>query len=119
MLITRRMEFSAAHQVEPADLPASHGHNYSLEVSLRGPVDEQTGMLIDLKHLKDVMDAEIGGRFDHRNLNEDTPYFRDHPPTGENFASLIFELLDAALPAGLLYRVRLAPAEDHWVEVTR
>ncbi len=133
MLLTRRIDFSASHRVwrpdwdeernrqafGPRASGAGHGHNYSLEVTLRGPVDEDTGMLIDLKQLKLVIDREIGARFDHRNLNEDTPYFRERVPTAENFARVIFDLLDAALPGGLLHRVRLSPTPDLSVDVIR
>ena len=133
MLLTRRIDFSASHRVwrpdwdeernrqafGPRASGAGHGHNYSLEVTLRGPVDEDTGMVIDLKQLKLVIDREIGARFDHRNLNEDTPYFRELVPTAENFARVIFDLLDAALPGGLLHRVRLSPTPDLSVEVIR
>lgn len=133
MLLTRRIDFSASHRVRRADWDearnrqvfgprasgAGHGHNYTLEVTLRGPVDEATGMLVDLKDLKRVLDREIGARFDHRNLNEDTPYFRELAPTAENFAQVIFDLLDVALPGGLLHRVRLSPTPDLSVEVTR
>lgn len=133
MLLTRRIDFSASHRCWRPDWDeqrnrevfgprsgfAGHGHNYRLEVTLRGPVDEETGMLIDLKQVKDVLDAEVAARFDHRNLNEDTPYFQERVPTAENFARVIFELLDAALPAGLLHRVRLSPTPDLSVEVTR
>jgi 6-pyruvoyltetrahydropterin/6-carboxytetrahydropterin synthase len=76
-------------------------------------------MVIDLKRLKEITDQEIGGRFDHRNLNEDTPYFRAIAPTAENLAQLIFDLLDAALPQGLLHRVRLYPNDELWIEVSR
>ncbi len=131
--LTRRMDFSASHRVWRADWDsernleifgprsgsAAHGHNYRLEVTLRGEVDPDTGMLIDLKYLKDVMDREIGERFDHRNLNEDTPFFRDRAPTAENLVGIIFELLDAALPAGLLHRVCLSPIRDLQVEASR
>lgn len=119
MRLTRRMEFSAAHRVGSADCAPVHGHNYVLEVTLAGEPDTESGMVLDLKQLKRVMDEQIGERFDHRNLNEDTPYFADRLPTGENFATLIYELLDAALPSGLLQRVRLHPHEDHWIEVSR
>ncbi len=133
MLLTRRLDFSASHRVwrpdwderrnrqtfGPRASGAGHGHNYCLEVTLRGPVDEDTGMLIDLKDLKLVLDREIGARFDHRNLNEDTPYFRDLVPTAENFARVIFGLLDAVLPEGMLHRVRLSPTPDLSVEVSR
>ncbi len=96
-----------------------YGHNYTLEVSLRGPIDSSTGMVMDLKRLKEIMEREVGSRFDHRNLNRDTDYFEDRAPTPENLASVIFDLLDAAVPDDLLFRVRLFPTEDLWVEVTR
>ena len=133
MLLTRRIDFSASHRVWRSDWDeernrevfgpgsggAGHGHNYTLEVTLRGPVDEDSGMLIDLKQLKEIMDAEVGARFDHRNLNEDIPYFRDRVPTAENFARLIFDLMDAVLPLGVLHRVRLSPTPDLSAEVVR
>jgi 6-pyruvoyltetrahydropterin/6-carboxytetrahydropterin synthase len=88
-------------------------------VSVEGPLDEQTGMVIDLKDLKDVLESEVGARFDHRCLNDDTAFFRDRPPTAENLAAAIFELLDRALPGRMLRRVRLSPTPELWVEVER
>ena len=126
------MDFSAAHRLARADWSAARneavfgraaattsGHNYVLEVTVQGAANPETGMLIDLKELKQIMEAEVGERFDHRNLSEDTPYFADCAPTPENFAAVLFELLDAALPHGLLYEVRLSPTEDLTVEVRR
>ena len=97
----------------------SHGHNYELEVTLSGSVDRETGMVIDLKRLKDVMDAEIGERFDHRDLNDDTHQFERQPPTAEVFAGVVFGLLDRALPDGMLTRVTLRPTPDYEVEASR
>ena len=127
------MDFSASHRLWREDWPEArnrevfgrdadrrvYGHNYVLEVSLRGKLDPETGMVIDLKALKDLMEREVGSRFDHKSLNEDTPYFQSRAPTIENFAAVLFELLDAALPSGLLQQVRLAATDDLWVEVTR
>ncbi len=126
------MDFSAAHRLARADWSEARnqavfglagatttGHNYVLEVTVQGAADDETGMLIDMKELKQIMEAEVGERFDHRNLTEDTPYFSDRAPTPENFAAVLFELLDAALPQGLLYEVRLSPTEDLTVEVRR
>ena len=96
-----------------------YGYNYALEVTLWGRVDPETGMVIDLKALKDLMEREIGRRFDHRDLNRDTEFFRDCAPTLENFAKVVFELLDKALPPDLLRRVKLAATDDLWVEVSR
>ncbi len=133
MQITRRMEFSATHRLWRTDWDESrnretfgpaadrrqYGHNYVLEVTLRGPVHPATGMVMDLKALKDVLAQEVEARFDHRNLNEDVDYFRSRVPTAENLAAVLFDLLDRALPERLLDRVRLAPTDDLWVEVTR
>ncbi len=82
MLITRRLEFSASYRNASG---ATLGHNWELEVTLAGPVDSETGMLIDLKDLKSVIEREVEARFDHRCLNDDTPYFRDRAPTPERF----------------------------------
>ncbi len=85
-------------------------------MTLRGEPDPVTGMVIDLKDLQELLDREIMARFDHRDLNRDTPYFEKQPPTPENFAQLIQRLLAAALPPGLLDRVRLQEDPDTWVE---
>ena len=127
--LTRAIEFSTSLRFARADLSpeenrrlfgaeaAQHGHNYRLEVGLRGEPDPVTGMVIDLKDLQEVLEREIMARFDHRDLNRDTPYFEKAPPTPENFALVIRELLLEALPPGLLDRIRLQPDEDTWVEI--
>ncbi len=133
VLLTRKLEFSASHRLwcpewdqarnrqvfGPWARPVAHGHNYRLDVTLRGEIDDETGMVMDLKHLSEVMATEVADRFDHRDLNDDTGYFEDCAPTAENFAQLIFELLDRALPEGALHSVRLAPVAELSVEVTR
>jgi 6-pyruvoyltetrahydropterin/6-carboxytetrahydropterin synthase len=116
VLITRRMDFSASYR-DPSG--AVHGHNWELEVTLRGSVNPDTGMVIDLKDLKEIMEREVEARFDHRSLNDDTAYFREQPPSPESLARLIFSLLDKALPDGSLHRVRLSPTRDLTVEVER
>jgi 6-pyruvoyltetrahydropterin/6-carboxytetrahydropterin synthase len=127
--LTRAIEFSTSLRYWRSDLSAAenerlfgratarHGHNYRLEVTLRGEPDPVTGMVIDLKQLQEVLDAEIMARFDHRDLNADTPYFDKDVPTPENFARLIRRLLLAALPEGMLDRIRLEQSADLWVEV--
>lgn len=110
------MDFSASYRDASG---VTIGHNYELEVTISGRVDPDTGMVMDLKDLKDLMEREIDSRFDHRSLSDDTPFFREHPPTPETFAALIFSLLDAALPKGSLHRVRLSPTRELTVEVTR
>ena len=94
-----------------------HGHNYRLEVTLRGEPDALTGMVMDLKDLQDLLDREIMERFDHRDLNRDTPYFEKMPPTPENLARVIQEILVKAFPEGMLDRIRLQSDEDTWVEI--
>jgi len=96
-----------------------HGHNYRLEITVAGEPDPDTGMVINLGQLKEVAEREIMTRFDHKDLNHDTDYFIHIPPTPEHFASLIFKLLDEALPEGLLDRVRLHQSSDLFVDVIR
>lgn len=126
---TRAIEFSSSlrywrPELSPAENerlfgPATrpHGHNYRLEVTLRGVPDPVTGMVMDLKELKDLLEREVAARFDHRDLVADTPYFEKEVPTPENLARLLHRLLRAALPAGLLDRVRLHQDADTFVDV--
>jgi 6-pyruvoyltetrahydropterin/6-carboxytetrahydropterin synthase len=127
--LTRAIEFSAALRYWRDDLSraenerlfgratARHGHNYCLEVTLRGEPDPLTGMVLDLKRLQEILDAEIMDRFDHRDLNSDTPYFEKDVPTPENLARVIQRILVAALPDGMLDRIRLEQDQTLWVEV--
>lgn len=95
----------------------SHGHNYRLEVTVTGVPDPATGMVIDLKELKEVLEREILARFDHRDLNRDTPWFEKQPPTPELFALVVHGLLREVL-GDLLHGVRLRQDDDLWVDVT-
>ena len=127
--LTRAIEFSASLRYWRSDLSpaenerlfgratARHGHNYWLEVTLRGEPDPVTGMVLDLKRLQEILDAEIMARFDHRDLIADTPYFEKEVPTPENLARVIHRLLLSALPEGMLDRIRLEQSENLWVEV--
>jgi 6-pyruvoyltetrahydropterin/6-carboxytetrahydropterin synthase len=129
--ITRAIEFSSSLRLRLGELSDAenrrrfgplaerHGHNYRLEVSLLGEPDPRTGMVVDLKDVKDLLEREVMARFDHRDLNDDTGFFEKQPPTAENLARVIFELLARAFPAGLLERVRLYEGPDHWVDVER
>lgn len=128
--LTRSIDFSASLRCARPDLsdaenerlygPAArtHGHNYRLEVTLRGPVDPRTGMVFDLGDLKAILEREIMERFDHRDLNADTPWFEKDPPTPENLVRVIRGLLAEALPEGLLDRVVLHQDADLSVEWT-
>lgn len=128
MTLTRAADFSASLRYWRPELSeaenhalfgrqaSQHGHNYRLEVSVRGEPDPVTGMVMDLKDLKDVIEREVMARFDHRDLNRDTPWFEKEPPTPERFALVIFGLLQRAL-GPLLCGVRLRQDEDLWVDV--
>ena len=93
-----------------------HGHNYRLEVTVVGEPDPLTGMVMDLEELKTILESEVMKRFDHRDLNDDTPYFEAQPPTPENLGRVLYEILAAALP-GRLHGIRLRQSEDLWVDV--
>jgi 6-pyruvoyltetrahydropterin/6-carboxytetrahydropterin synthase len=128
--LTRSVDFSSSLHYARAGLSPEenrrrfgpearpHGHNYRLEVTVRGEPDPVTGMVIDLKELKAILEREVMARFDHRDLNADTPHFEKDPPTPENFARVLYELLRGALPPGMLDRVRLRQGPDLWVDVT-
>ncbi len=127
--LTRGIEFSASlryripglsDQENAARFGAAarqHGHNYRLEVTVEGVPDPATGMVMDLKDLKTVLEREIMARFDHRDLNRDTPWFEKQPATPERVALVIHGLLREAL-GEMLHGVRLQQDEDLWVEVT-
>jgi 6-pyruvoyltetrahydropterin/6-carboxytetrahydropterin synthase len=97
---------------------SQHGHNYRVEVTVRGEPDPVTRMVMDLNELKAVIEREIMGRFDHRDLNHDTTYFEKLPPTPEHFAQVIFDLLRAVL-GDRLHAVRLRQDDALWVDVVR
>ena len=130
--LTRRYRFSASHRLHnetlsdeanlriygKCDSPFGHGHNYMLEVTVEGPIDEETGMAFDLGALDGVVEKEVLERFDHSNLNLDVENFRSKVPTTENVCEEIFHLLEGKLDGGgplhaaQLARVRLE--ETNW-----
>ena len=129
MIVTAKLTFSAAHRLhnpnrdadwnrrtyDKCDNPRGHGHNYTLEVSVRGRIDPETGMVIDLKRLKDIMRERVIDRVDHTNLNEDVDFLRDVIPTAENLARCFWQQLAAAIPHGELYEVMLQETERNSV----
>jgi 6-pyruvoyltetrahydropterin/6-carboxytetrahydropterin synthase len=114
--LTRRVSFSASHRYRRPDwsdakneavfgdraLQEYHSHRYLCDVTVSGPVDEGTGMIVDLRILDRVLRTEVVERFDGGNLNLDVPEFRDggQVPTGENLAALIASLVQRALELG-------------------
>lgn len=133
MLITRRVEFSASHICSDpgrneADNraiygdeanPNGHGHNFVLEVTLKGEPDPVTGMVFDLKQLKEILNQAIVDPFDHRFLNYEVPPFDSVIPTVENMAIEAFRRLKDKLAGSecRLHSVRLYETADLFVEV--
>jgi 6-pyruvoyltetrahydropterin/6-carboxytetrahydropterin synthase len=95
--------------------PHGHGHNYVIEVLVGGPVDPQTGMVINLVDLDAIVRTQILDRFDHTNLNLD-PLFTAQVPTTENLCTEVFRLLKDDLPAGKLESVRVEETENNFFE---
>lgn len=132
MLITRRVEFSASHVCFNPQLseqqnralygrdanPHGHGHNYVVEVTLAGRPDPVTGMVFDLKRLKEILHAEVVEPMDHRFLNQEVPPFDHVIPTTENLAREIWRRLEAHIAAGpsRLHAVRVYETEDLYVD---
>ena len=132
MLITRRIEFSASHVCRNPQLsdgenralfgaasnPHGHGHNYLLEVTLEGDPDPVTGMVMDLKHLKDILQREVVTLYDHRFLNHEVAPFDRVIPTAENIAVDIWNRLAPHLntPRHKLHSVRLYETADLYVD---
>ena len=130
LAVYRREHFNAAHRLfNPAwddakntevfgkcALPNYHGHNYDLEVKLTGETDPETGYVMDLKVLSDLIKSEVHSRFDHKNLNLDTVEFRNLNPTAENIAVVIYDLLRPHINNNLDLKIRLYETERNFVE---
>lgn len=109
--ISRRAHFNAAHRLYRKDWsiekndevfglcnnPNFHGHNYELIASVTGEIDQETGYVLDVKILKDIIKAEVEDVFDHKNLNLDVPDFKDLNPTAENIVVIIYNRIKAKL----------------------
>jgi 6-pyruvoyltetrahydropterin/6-carboxytetrahydropterin synthase len=125
----RRYTISASHRLHTDALsaeenratygkcnnPHGHGHNYVVEVLVAGAVDPETGMVINLVLLDELVHAQVIERFDHANLNLD-PLFANRVPTTENLSREVFALLRDALPNGKLERVRVEETENNFFE---
>ena len=130
MLITRRETFSASHRLWNPDLSEAknlelfdkcanangHGHNYVLEVTVAGTPSSETGYVIDLKNLKQLIKREIIEKVDHKHLNLDVEFLRGIIPTAENVARTFWDILASKIPQGSLYAVRLHETENNSVE---
>ena len=128
--VYRKEHFNAAHRLNNPQWDAQknaavfgkcnyanfHGHNYELIVRVTGEPDPQTGFVIDLKTLSDLIKEHVLLRFDHKNLNLDTEEFHELNPTAENIAMVIWKLLRDQLEARLDLQVRLYETERNFVE---
>ena len=128
--VFRKAHFNAAHRLHnPAwsaeknteifglcNNPSYHGHNYELEVKVTGEVDPETGYLIDLKYLKDLIKDHVEARFDHKNLNVDTEEFKNLNPTAENICYVIWQILRGQLAEKYEVAVRLYETPRNYVE---
>lgn len=130
---TRLAHFSAAHRLFRPDWsdernaavfgdcsnPGWHGHNYELEVTVQGPVDAETGFVMDLKRLKELVQGRVVGDVDHKNLNTEVTWLEGVNPSTENVAVAVWKRLADELPAGVrLAKVLLRETPRNWVEYT-
>lgn len=128
--VFRKEHFNAAHRLNnpewdeqknrdvfgKCNLPHYHGHNYELVVKVTGKPDPQTGYVMDMKVLSDIVRERVLERFDHRNLNLDTEEFRNLNPTAENIAIVIYDLLRPVIAAEHDLQVRLYETPRNFVE---
>lgn len=128
--VIRRAHFNAAHRLHNptwselknkevfglCNNPNWHGHNYELEVKVAGDIDPETGMVIDLGQLADLIEREVERRFDHKNLNLDTEEFKNLNPTAENICVVIWRILRQHLPSKYDLHVRLYETPRNFVE---
>ncbi|KAG8187562.1 hypothetical protein JTE90_008448 [Oedothorax gibbosus] len=127
--VTRIESFSAAHRLHSPLLskeeneklygkcnnPKGHGHNYKVEVTVKGKVDKITGMVINITNLKEIIKNVVMELLDHKHLDEDVDYFKDCVSTTENLGVYIWKLLSEQLP-GMLHRVKIHETDKNIVE---
>jgi len=128
--ITRRATFAAAHVLCRPDwddarnrevfgaCAGDHGHNYVVEVTVSGPVDPETGMVINLKQVDSLLRRELIDRVDHKHLNKDVDFLQGVIPTAENIAQVAFDRLAKVFAPARLVRLRLVESENNSAEVS-
>ena len=128
--VFRKEHFNAAHRLHnpnwsdekntrvygKCNNPNYHGHNYDLVVQVTGPIDPETGYVMDMKQLGDLIKEHVTDRFDHKNLNLDTDEFADLNPSAENIAIVIYTILRNKLSQGLDLKIKLYETERNFVE---
>lgn len=127
--VSRKAHFNAAHRLYRKDWtnekndavfgkcnnPNFHGHNYELIVSVTGEIDKETGFVIDVKVLKDIIKDEIEEAFDHKNLNLEVSEFKDLNPTAENIAVVIFNKIKPKIDSNLDLEITLYETPRNFV----
>jgi 6-pyruvoyltetrahydropterin/6-carboxytetrahydropterin synthase len=127
--VSRKAHFNAAHRLYRKDWsnekndaifgkcnnPNYHGHNYELIVSVTGEIDKETGYVIDMKVLKDLIKEEVEDAFDHKNLNEDVEAFKNLNPTAENIVVIIYDKLKPRLSPNIKLEVTLYETPRNFV----
>lgn len=128
--VTRRVHFNAAHRLHNPKYPDEwnratfgvcnnpnwHGHNYEVDITVEGPIEPDTGYVMDLNHLKALAEERVLQHLDHKNLNLDVPWFAELIPSAENIAVVIWRELRAGLPDALALHVRLWETPRNYVE---
>jgi len=128
--VNRKAHFNAAHRLYRKDWddaknlavfgkcsnPNYHGHNYEMIVSVTGVIDEQTGFVMDMKVLKEIIKEEVEDAFDHKNLNIEVPEFKNLNPTAENIVIVIFNKMRLRIPSGLDLEVTLFETPRNFVK---
>lgn len=128
--LTRKEHFNAAHRLYNHNWTEEkneavfgkcanknwHGHNYDLYVTVKGEPNAETGFVMDAKKLSNLIKSEITDIFDHKNLNEDTDYFKTMQPSTENFCKVIWQILYSKITEGILHSIRLHETENIYVE---
>jgi 6-pyruvoyltetrahydropterin/6-carboxytetrahydropterin synthase len=128
--VTRRMHFNAAHRVHNPALPESendrlfgrcnnpnwHGHNYVLDVSVAGPVDERTGYVLDLGILKQIVQEHVIDKVDHKNINLEVDFMSGVIPTSENIVVNCWRVLQPCVAPARLTRIVLWETPNNYVE---
>jgi 6-pyruvoyltetrahydropterin/6-carboxytetrahydropterin synthase len=128
--VYRKEHFNAAHRLfNPAwnndrnndvfgkcNNPNFHGHNYDVIVKIIGEPDPDTGYVMDMKLLSDIIKENVLTQFDHKNLNLDTPYFKNVNPTAENICIVIYNILREKIDKRLVMQVRLYETERNFVD---
>jgi 6-pyruvoyltetrahydropterin/6-carboxytetrahydropterin synthase len=129
MLVTKKMNFSAAHRLFNPRLdenenreiygkcsnPHGHGHYYTLEITVKGEIDPKTGMVINVDTLEKVVCREIIDKVDHKNLNLDVDFLKDTIPTMENLVHTFWNILKDKIPEGELFEIKLHESDKNFV----